>query len=221
MRPNIETFTLQFLWGVLLCDVGSEPKFREFVNRWGKTRRAVQTACIVVGLYVAGYPLERPEWAAWSAQLEWIGEYLFPPGSDWPRRWTAVGWDLTVTGIWLSPTLQSIFSNKMFMWIGRNSFAVYLTHGTVLRVFAARLIYGWSGEPWTVEKNEKGEDVYHYLPRAGPAAFMIAIPVFFVVEYTIAHFWTTYIDAWCAKATKWLEDTMFDSEDEKSAMQYA
>jgi peptidoglycan/LPS O-acetylase OafA/YrhL len=212
---------LQFLWGVLLCDVGSEPKFREVVNSWGKTRRVVQTLCIVIGVYVAGYPLERPEWAAWSAQLKWIGEYLFPPGSDWPRRWTALGWDLAVTGIWLSPTLQSIFSNKMFMWIGRNSFAVYLTHGTVLRVFAARLIYGWSSEGFSVEKNDKGENVHHYLPRAGPLTFMIAIPIFFVVEYTIAHFWTTYVDAWCAKATQWLEATMFDSEDEKSAMQYA
>lgn len=207
---------------MLLCDIGSEPKFRELVSRWGKTRRFVQTILIVLGIYTASFPGERPDWAGWSRQLLRFGDFIFPPGtSDYAKRWTAVGWLLTVTGIWLSPTLQAIFSNKMFMWFGRNSFAVYLTHGTVLRVFMARLIYGWSGEPWVVEKNEQGEDVFHWLPRAGSMTFMIAMPIFFVVEYTIAHFWTTYVDSWCAKATKWLEDSMFDTEDEKSAMQYA
>lgn len=177
---------------------------------------------MVVGLYVAGYPGERGDWAGWSQQLTYVGDYIFPPGTDdYTKRWTAVGWDLMVTGIWLSPTLQTIFSNKTFMWFGRNSFAVYLTHGTVLRVFLARLVYGWSGEPFVVDKNEKGEDVPHWLPQGGSLTFIIAIPMFFLVEYTIAHFWTTYVDSWCAKATKRLEDTMFESEDEKSAMQYA
>ncbi|KAF2751215.1 hypothetical protein M011DRAFT_473720 [Sporormia fimetaria CBS 119925] len=220
----VETFALQFIWGVLLCDVGSEPAFRDWVNNWTKTRRILQTVLMITGIYVAGYPLERPEWATWSRQLQTIGSYIFPPGTDQPRRWTATGWDLCVTGIWLSPTLQSLFSNKTFMWFGRNSFAVYLTHGTVLRVFLARLIYGWSTEGYSVEKSEDGKEIFHYLPRGGKLTFFIAIPVFFLVEYTIAHFWTTYVDAWCARLTKWLEDTMFVSDDEqkeKSAMQYA
>lgn len=219
--PIIETFGLQFLFGVLLCDIGSEPKFREFVNKWAKTRRVAQTLLIIIGVYVAGYPLERPEWATWSSQLRWFGQTWFPNGVDLPRRWTAVGWDLMVTGIWLSPTLQNLFSNRPFMWIGRNSFAVYLTHGTVLRVFAARLVYGWSSAGYSVTKNDKGEDVHHYLPRPGMTRFIIAIPIFFAVEYTIAHLWTTYVDSWCAKATKWLEDTFFEDENEKAATQYA
>ncbi|KAF2273461.1 uncharacterized protein EI97DRAFT_436110 [Westerdykella ornata] len=219
----VETFALQFLYGVLLCDMGSEPWFRDLCARWPNTRRAVQTLLILLGIYVAGYPLERPEWSTWSSQLQWLGTYIFPPDADWPRRWTAVGWDMAVTGIWLSPTLQSMFSNGMFMWLGRNSFAVYLTHGTVLRVFAARLIYGWSGQPYSVEKDEKGEDVYHYIPRPGTGVFMIAIPVFFLVEYTIASLWTTYVDAWCARLTKSLEDAVFDNEEEgeKRGMQFA
>lgn len=222
-KPFKETFECQFLWGVLLCDVGSDTSFREFVNRWGKTRRVVQWTCILLGWYAAGYPGERGDWAAWSQQLTDLGQYLFPPGAtDYPRRWSALGWMLMVTGIWLSPTLQAIFSNKLFMWIGRNSFAVYLTHGTVLRVLGARLVYGWSGEPFVVDTNDKGEEIHHWLPRGGPLTFAIAIPVFFAVEYTIAHLWTTYVDSMCARATVWLEKTMFESEeDEKRMMQYA
>ncbi|KAF2017800.1 hypothetical protein BU24DRAFT_460798 [Aaosphaeria arxii CBS 175.79] len=219
-KPFKETFECQFIYGILLCDIGSDTKFRDVVNSWVKTRRFVQTFCIILGWYVAGYPGERGDWAEWSRQLTYIGEYIFPQGmNDQPRRWTAAGWMLMVTGIWLSPTLQAILSNKLFMWIGRNSFAVYLTHGTILRVVAARFVYGFSGEPFIVEKNEKGEDVFHWLPRGGPLTFTIAIPAFFVVTYTVAHLWTTYVDSMCARATVWLEKTMFEDEDEKRMMQ--
>jgi peptidoglycan/LPS O-acetylase OafA/YrhL len=152
--------------------------------------------------------------------LKNIGDWIIPNGAaSYPKRFTAIGWDLMVTGIWLSPTLQSIFSNKLFMWVGRNSFAVYLTHGTVMKVGLARLIYGLSTAPYSVEepKEEGGDKIYHYIPRSNNwFVWAVAIPTFFVVEYTIAHLWTTYVDSWCAKATKWLEEKMFDSnEDEK------
>lgn len=220
-NPIKETFSMQFIYGVLLCDIGSEPKFREFVNRWGKTRRVVQTLLMVIGIYVAGYPGEHADWAGWSRQLHWIGQAFFPKGRDLGRRWTAIGWDLAVTGIWLSPTLQTMFSNKTFMWLGRNSFAVYLTHGTMLRCFAVRLIYGWSGQGYSVTKNDKGEEIHHWIPRGGRTAFMFGIPIFLIVEYTLAHFWTTYVDSFCAKVTKYMEDMMFESKDEKMPMQYA
>jgi hypothetical protein len=175
---------------------------------------------IVVGWYVACYPGEHYEWAAWSVQLKNIGDWIIPLGAaSYPKRFTAIGWDLMVTGIWLSPSLQSMFSNKLFMWVGRNSFAVYLTHGTVLKVGLARLIYGWSTSPYHVEqpKDGQGDAIEHYIPRSTNwFVWALAIPTFFVVEYTIAHLWTTYVDSQCAKATKWLEDAMFEKdEDEK------
>jgi hypothetical protein len=220
----IETFECQFLYGVILCDLGSEKRFRDFVNGHPKVRRAVLTTLIVLGWYVACYPGEHWEWAAWSRQLEWIGHYLIPEGAaSYPKRFTAIGWDLIVTGIWLSPTLQNMFSNKLFMWVGRNSFAVYLTHGTVMKVGLARLIYGWSTKPYWVEQppaEGEGEAIEHFIPRSSNwFVWAIAIPTFFVVQYTLAHLWTTYVDSLCAKATKWLEDTMFESdEDEKNGV---
>ncbi|KAF2006683.1 hypothetical protein P154DRAFT_517719 [Amniculicola lignicola CBS 123094] len=221
--PFKETFECQFLWGVLLCDLGSEGWFRELTNNWTKTRRTVSISLIIVGWYVAGYPGEHGDWAAWSQQLTDIGDYIFPAGTqDYTKRWTAAGWILAVTGIWLSPTLQGILSNRVFMWIGRNSFAVYLIHGTLLRVVLVRMIYGWSGEPWVVDKNEQGEAVFHYLPRANTWVFFIAIPTWFALVYALAHLWTTYVDSLCAKATVWLEKTMFETEDnEKGVLQVA
>jgi peptidoglycan/LPS O-acetylase OafA/YrhL len=153
-------------------------------------------------------------------QLKHIGDWIIPAGAaSYPKRFTAIGWDLMVTGIWLSPSLQSMFSNKVFMWVGRNSFAVYLTHGTVMKVGLARLIYGWSTAPYHVEQpaNGEGKAVEHWIPRSTNwLVWALAIPIFFVVEYTIAHLWTTYVDSQCARATKWIEETMFEKdEDEK------
>ena len=177
----------------------------------------MQTLCIIIGIYVAGYPGERGDWATWSQQLTNIGDYIFPPGTkNYPKRWSALGWDITVIGIWLSPTLQSIFSNRIFSWIGRNSFAVYLTHGTLLRVVLVRFIYGWSGAAFSVEEVKDKDPIYHYVPRSDNwFVWATAIPVWFVMLYTGAHLWTTYVDSYCAKATKWLENTMFEDEDEK------
>lgn len=177
------------------------------------------TVLIGLGWYVACFPGEHWEWATWSVQLKNIGDYIIPEGAaSLPKRFTAIGWDLMVTGIWLSPTLQNMFSNKLFMWVGRNSFAVYLTHGTVLKVGLTRLIYGWSTAPYSVEHPEGEKDpIEHYIPRTTNwLVWAIAIPSFFIVQYTIAHLWTTYVDSQCARATKWLEDFMFEkNEDEK------
>ncbi|KAF2268219.1 hypothetical protein CC78DRAFT_17572 [Lojkania enalia] len=217
-----ETFECQFLFGVFLCDVSTDPVFRDFVDNWTKTRRVAQVVLITLGIYVAGYPGEHAEWAGWSRQLIYIGDYIFPPGApNYPKRWSAIGWDLCALGIVLSSRLQDLFSNRLFMWLGRNSFAVYLTHGTLLRAVLVRMIYGFSGEPWVVDKDEEGKDIYHWLPRGGPFTFIVSIPIWLVLLYTTAHFWTTYIDSTCAKITQWLEKTMFEEEDEKSGMQYA
>ncbi|KAF2112185.1 acyltransferase family-domain-containing protein [Lophiotrema nucula] len=220
--PEKETFECQFLWGVLLCDIRDDPIFRNFVTNHPKIRRALQIIFITLGIYVAGFPGEHPEWAGWSRQLIYVGDYIFPPGTtNYAKRWSAVGWDLCALGIVLSPTLQDLFSNRIFMWLGRNSFAVYLTHGTLLRVVLCRMIYGWSGEPWVVDKDEEGNPVYHWLERGGTFTFMISIPVWFALLYTSAHLWTTYIDNACARITLWLEKTMFEEEDEKNSMQLA
>jgi len=153
-----------------------------------------------------------------------FGWYIFPEGAPrFDKRWTAIGWDLIATGIWLSPTLQDLFSNKLFMWLGRNSFAVYLTHGTLLRVVLARFIYGFSTSPFSVEKVEDKDPIFHWIPGTESSfVFAVAIPVWLAMLYTIAHLWTTYVDSFCARATKSLEDYMFESEDEKSgAAQFA
>ncbi|KAF2638466.1 hypothetical protein P280DRAFT_471560 [Massarina eburnea CBS 473.64] len=210
-----ETFECMFLYGVLLCDIGSEVDFREYVNSRPKARRIVQTSLIALGLYVGSYPEGNIEFAAWSRGIDQFN-FLFPADNDPPKRWSAIAWHLIVLGFWLSPTLQTIFSNKLFMWLGRNSFAVYLTHGTLLRAVLVRFIYGFSIAPFSMERPENADPIYHWIPRTQNwFAWTVAIPLWFSMLYVVAHLWTTYVDAWCAKVTRWLEELMFEKEEEE------
>ncbi|KAJ4292467.1 hypothetical protein N0V90_009129 [Kalmusia sp. IMI 367209] len=140
VNKSAETFETTILWGIILCDIGSEDSFQDFVSKHSRTRRIVQAVVICIGLWVGSYPEGRADEAVWSQQLDMLNPYLFPSGSDNPKRWSSIAWHLISVGIWLSPSLKNIFSNKLFMWLGRNSFAVYLTHGTLLRVVLVRLV---------------------------------------------------------------------------------
>lgn len=208
------------MYGMFLCDLSCHLPFRELINKWNRTRKTVMITCFALGWYVAGYPGEHHEWAAWSQQLRWIGQFFMPPDEhlNWGKRYSAIGWQLIAFAIVLSPGLQEMFSNRMFMWFGKQSFAVYLLHGTLLRGVLARMVYGFSTDAYHVTQNEKGEDIHHWLPRAGHGTFAIAIPIWFVMVYGCAHLWTTYVDPACARWTAKLEKLTFEQEDEKSAL---
>jgi hypothetical protein len=204
-----------FLFGVFLCDIGSEADFREFVNSRPKQRRFVQWVLIILGLYIGSFPEGNIHWASWSRGIERLS-FLFPADNDPPKRFSAIAWHLIAIGFWLSPTLQTMFSNKLFMWLGRNSFAVYLTHGTLMRVLLVRFLYGWSAAAFSEEHPEGQDPIYHWVPRSQNwFVWTVAIPLWFALLYLVAHMWTTYVDAWCAKATRWLEEVMFESEEEE------
>lgn len=204
-----------FLFGVLLCDIGSEVEFRDYVNSRPKQRRIIQSVLILLGLFVGSYPEGNIHWAAWSRGIDKF-RFLFPSDHDGPKRWSSVAWHLIALGFWLSPTLQTIFSNKVFMWLGRNSFAVYLTHGTLLRVVLVRFIYGFSTAAFSVENPDSEEPINHWIERSQSwFVWGVAIPLWFGLLYTVAHLWTTYVDSWCAKNTRLLEEVMFVKEDQE------
>ncbi|PVH94737.1 hypothetical protein DM02DRAFT_181151 [Periconia macrospinosa] len=212
-----ETFECMFLFGVLLCDIGSEVDFRDYVNSRPKQRRIVQSILIFLGLFVGSYPEGNVHWAAWSRGIHAF-HFLFPSDHDGPKRWSSVAWHLIALGFWLSPTLQTIFSNKLFMWLGRNSFAVYLTHGTLLRVVLVRLVYGLTPAAYYIENADTEEPIQHWIPRSQNwFVWVVELPIWFGLLYIVAHLWTTYVDSWCAKATRTLEEAMFvKEEDEKT-----
>ncbi|KAM5476561.1 hypothetical protein McanCB56680_007728 [Microsporum canis] len=217
---NTETFGQQACYGMLLSDIASNHPENSYLSSHPWLRRTICWVAISLGLWSASYPEHDVERCGWSNILHEGSKYMFPPNVNLGKRFTALGVDLIILGIFLSPSIKNILSNSFFLWFGRNSFAVYLTHGTLLKTVLTWMIYGTiTGEPWVVTKNEKGEDVLPpWLPRASPGVFAICIPVWLVIVYTVAHLWTTYVDSFCARLTQRLENLTFESDNEKTQL---
>ncbi|KAK2836930.1 hypothetical protein FQN49_006579 [Arthroderma sp. PD_2] len=217
--PDTETFGQQAMYGMLLSDIASNHPEQSYLSSRRWLRRTICGVAIFLGLWSASYPEHDVERYGWSNVLFQGSKFMFPGGVNLGKRFTALGVDLVILGIFLSPTIKNILSNSFFLWFGRNSFAVYLTHGTLLKTVLTWMVYGnITGEPWVVTKNEKGEDVFHYFTRGSPGVFAICIPIWLVIVYTVAHFWTTYVDSFCARITQRLETLAFEPDSEKTQL---
>ncbi|PGH11832.1 hypothetical protein AJ79_04629 [Helicocarpus griseus UAMH5409] len=214
--PDTETFGQQLFFGMFLSDLANDQDFQHFVASIHWPRRIFCASIATLGLFLASFPGEHPEYTDWSRLLLAIGTAIFPRDTNMGKRFSALGLDLVIIAIYLSPSAKSILSKRIFLFLGRNSFAVYLCHGTLLRVVLTWMIYGISGQPWDVERTEEGEIIIpEWLPRGGPAVFAVSIPVWFGIVYFVAHLWTTYVDAFCARLTQRLENHVFEQEEKQ------
>ncbi len=208
---------MQCFVGMFLCDLSSHAPAQAFIARHRTGRRVLTVVLLLLGLFSASYPVTHPDYAGWSRFLEDKARYLFPPDVDVGRRYAAVGLDMIAVAIFLSPTAKELLSSPYLLWLGKNSFAVYLTHGTLLRTVFVWMLYGISGQPWVETKNEAGETVPPpWLPQRGPVVTFVSIGIWTGLVYLVAHLWTTYVDSYAARLTQSLESYVFE-EDEKSS----
>lgn len=170
----------------------------------------------VFGLLIASYPGEHPEWAGWSNLMFKASQYIFPPEVNIGKRYTALAIDLIILAIFFSPSTKDFLSNRLLLWLGKQSFAVYLIHGTMLRVVLCWMLYGISGQPW--EGSEaRTDDQRDWIPIRSPGVVVVSIPIWIGLVYLLAALWTAYVDTFCASLTQKLERAMF-IEDEKTPL---
>ncbi len=191
---------MQFFFGMFLAD---------FQTHYASTPTAIQRTVlpailITTGIFLASYPEDHFEWAPWSKTMQKYSVYFVPHENETPRYFTAFGLELISFGIHYSPRMKDFLANKYLLWLGKNSFAVYLLHGSLVRSLLVWLLWGISPNPPT--QNDKGEMV------PGPALvikspWLIAfwLPPFFVLLYVIANFWMQYVDPVCARWTQSFE----------------
>ncbi|KAJ5628509.1 hypothetical protein N7490_010737 [Penicillium lividum] len=223
---NTETFQMQAIYGMALADLSYEISFREFIEKHIWPRRILCTVLAISGLLICSYPGEHPEWATWSNYMFEAGHYIFPPDVNIGKRYSAIGVDLIIFAIYISPSTKDFLSNRLLLWLGKQSFAVYLVHGTLLRTVLCWMLYGITGQPWEGEPvdgngqpllDENGQPLHpHWIPIRPPWVVAISIPAWIVLVYFCATMWTSYVDPFCAKMTHKLEKIMFE-QDEKSA----
>ena len=216
---------MQAIYGMLLSDLSYDISFREFLETHRWLRRITALSLLGSGLLICSYPGEHPEWATWSHRMFKSAKYIFPPNVNIAKRYSALGVDLVIFAIYISPSTKTFLSSHFLLWLGKQSFAVYLIHGTLLRTVLCWMLYGITGQPWTgdiVDGNgkpildDKGEPLHpHWIPIRRPLVVAISIPVWIVMVYFCASLWTRYVDPFCARLTLKLERRVF-REDEKS-----
>ena len=211
-----ETIQIQAIYGMFLSDLAHETSFRDFVQRHNWGRKMVALPLFIIGLLIASYPGENPEWATWSNRMYEMAYYIFPPDVNIGKRYTAIGIDMIIMAIYISPSTKDFLSNNLLLWLGKHSFAVYLVHGTLLRTVLCWMLYGITAEPWEPQFDQNGEfAVPPWIPIRAPWVVAVSIPCWIVLVYICASLWTRYVDSFCATLTQKLEKTMFQ-EDEKA-----
>ena len=214
---------MQAVFGLLLCDLSYEDTFQDFVERHTIGRKILAAALVFSGLFIASYPGNNPEWASWSSNMLDAAQYIFPPDVDIPRRYTALGLDLIILAIYISPTTQWLLSKSFFTWLGRQGFAVYLLHGTLLRTVLVWAFYGMSGEAWSgpiLDPNgkqiydENGEPMHPRWIALRPSwVKAVSVPLWLGLLYLCGWAWTRYVDAFFGMITRKLEMFAFESDE--------
>lgn len=216
---------MQAVYGMFLSDISFEPAFKQFVEDHNCGRRVVSCILCLSGLLICSYPGEHAEWATWSQFMKDAAHYIFPPEVNIGRRYSALGVDLIIAAIYISPATKEFLSSSLLLWLGKQSFAVYLIHGTLLRTVLCWSLYGITGQPWNGQPthgngnpaldDHGGPLQPQWIPIRAPWVVGISIPAWTVLVYFCASLWTKYVDSFCANMTHKLEKLMFQ-EDEKS-----
>lgn len=201
-------FGMQFFWGTFLCDLTHSPSFIEKSTTRPHLYKIVSTILIIIGLTLASYPEGEPQRAGWSTALFKLSLHILPPDADIPRFFSGLGLEFVSLGIVMSPRAKTILSSKYLLWLGKNSFAVYLLHGTMLRV-----VLGWMyfGVVLPAEvKNDQGDLVPGRLDMPGKVWQAVATAIWLPMLYVVANWWTVYVDPMCARWTVALEKKVWE-----------
>lgn len=205
---KIAAFGMQFFFGAFLSDLAQLPSHTAWVNSRKWPGMVLSPILILIGLLLASYPEINPEWMPWSKKmLDWA-HVIFPREAEIPRYYSGLGLEFIALGIHFSNPIKDVLSNKYLLWFGKNSFAVYLLHGTILRTFLVWMMFGMTLPP-DVEKDGKmvpGPP----LVVCGRARWYFFLPIWFVILYSAANMWTKYVDPFCARLTQRFEKYCFE-----------
>lgn len=145
----------------------------------------------------------------WSNALHQLSLVILPPNADIPRFYSGIGLELITLGIVFSNKAKEILSHRYLLFLGKNSFAVYLLHGTLLRIVLCWMLFGIH-LPADV-RNDAGEMVRGPpLHMVGVGGQFVAVAAWFVLLYGLANWWTVWVDPMCARWTAALEKLVFD-----------
>ncbi|KAM7212029.1 Acyltransferase 3 [Rhypophila decipiens] len=225
-----ETFGSNLALGTLLAELSQHRPTQNWIQAHQRILTFIVAPILLIfGGYIGSYPHEKENYAKWSLDLlHWLvakddegsrGSFIVPKGAHPGRRCTSFFIQSVAISVFLSHSLQNLLSHRLLTWLGHHSFAVYLTHGTILRTVGMWIVYGISGQPWAPPgRNEDGspKEQEYLHPKSGTHK-IVAIIIFTAVTYTAAWAWMKWVDTACARATQWLEKRVFEDDSEEKS----
>ena len=200
--------------GALLADLSTHIASQAGTAKRDPLVRLLPWLLLFIGLHLSGYPEKNPEWTIWSKHLAQIGHWIFPKGSEYWRFWPTIGAQCVTVAVLMSHTMQKFLSQPPLIWLGSLSFPLYLIHGPLIRSVLSWMLFGWRRPIYYYTKRADGsvDQTWERIPFPDNWVFAIALPIFFIVLLTTAHFWNLIVDPWCAWATRRLEEAMSGEE---------
>lgn len=183
------------------------------VQEWAESHPYFRTigssSCIVLGMFLCSYPEEHPEWSTWSNTMTKVGDFMFPRGVEYARYYPGLGSNILALGVMYNNTAKKMLSNRFFLYLGKNSFAIYLLHAPMIRTVLTWCLFGFSTRPQK-GKDAQGQDLPPvWLPMASTWAVLTIIPLFYVFLYRVANLWSNHVDPFCGRVTNWFENLVF------------
>ncbi|KAH8668651.1 hypothetical protein BX600DRAFT_261418 [Xylariales sp. PMI_506] len=209
-------FGMQFFWGVFMCDLQNLPLANNFIASRRGMSMMIAGFFLFSGCFLASYPEGHHEWQSWSEWQHSLLVKIVPQNADFPRFGSGLGLVMITLGIHFSPFIKDVLSSKYLLWLGKQSFAVYLLHGPLLRWLLCWMVYGTHLPPNVV--NGEGQTVPGKLIFPGNYKLLIWLPIWIPLNYGVALLWTTYVDPWCAQLTEEIVSHVKESNDEKQGV---
>jgi len=120
----------------------------------------------------------------------------------------ALGCQLLVLCIIMSPWLHRLLSARPLLWLGKVSFGIYLLHGPLLRSLLTICLYlGSTLQPFAVDGEPDVIELRY--PAPGAARIGCSLIIFVSTVGCAAHVWTMKMEPIFAKITKNAEQLMF------------
>ena len=129
-------------FGIMMADFTQCPTTKEAVKKRRYLLSLGSSCMIILGLYICSFPEDHYEWASWSDGIAQASNMAIPISGELSRYIHSVGAQIFILGLHFSDLAKKALSNRLFVWMGKRSFAVYLIHPLFIRTVLVWVMYG-------------------------------------------------------------------------------
>ena len=167
----------------------------------------------ILALILMSFPAEYQKQAPWSRFLLKLHYKVFPAAAFVDRSWPAMGSALLCFTIIMSPQLRRVLSHRVFLWLGKISFPLYLLHGSFMRSILAWLLFAKQSLVEMEERNGSETYVVMKYPLPSMATFWVVLPIFFLILFPATHLWAIKVEPQFGAITKKAEEVFCGKSD--------